>query len=149
MNEWKETTSMSPSGCHLDHYKTAHDLDNRVTALHVAMLNLPVMHGFAPEPWTHSITLLIEKDEGQPIMTCLCVIHLFEADFNLFLKVVYDKHLVRKNAEKSNVLNDQQHGSHPLWMTTDALFLAHLEKDLIRQTKSKRSYGQQCYGVSL
>jgi hypothetical protein len=138
MKEWKETTSTSPSGRHLGHYKTTL-LDDRMTALHVAMLNLPVMHGFAPERWTHSITPLIEKDEGQPFLTRLRVIHLFEPDYNLFLKVVYGKHLVG-NAEKSNALNDQQHGSRPRRMTKDALFLSGLEKDLIRQTKSNSAH---------
>ena len=138
MKEWKETTSTSPSGRHLGHYKTAL-LDNRVTVLHVAMLNLPIMYGFVPEHWTHSITPLIEKDEGKPFLTRLRVINLFKADYSLFLKVVYGKQLVR-NAEKSNALNDQQHGSRSRWMTTDALFLARLEKDLIRQTKSNSAH---------
>ena len=48
VKEWKETTSTSPSGRHLGHYKTAL-FDDWITALHVAMLNLPIMHGFAPE----------------------------------------------------------------------------------------------------
>ena len=112
VKEWKETTSTSPSGRHLGHYKTAR-FDNRITALHVAMLNLPIMHGFAPERWTHSVTPLIEKDEG--------------------------KRMVR-NAEKDHALNDQQHGSRPRRMTTDALFLSRLEKDLIRQIKSNSAH---------
>ena len=70
VKDWKETTSTSPSGRHLGHYKTA-ILDDRITALHVAMINLPIMHGFAPERWTHSVTPLIEKDEGKPYVTWL------------------------------------------------------------------------------
>ena len=122
VKDWKETTSTSPSGRHLGHYKTAL-LNDRLTALHVAMLNLPIMYGFAPERWTHSITPLIEKDEGKPFLTRLRVIHLFEADYNLFLKLLYGKRMVR-NAEKANALHDQQHGSRPRRMTTDALFLS-------------------------
>jgi hypothetical protein len=46
VQEWKETTSTSPSGRHLGHYKTAL-LNERLTALHVAMLNsMPIMYGF-------------------------------------------------------------------------------------------------------
>ena len=44
------------------------------------------------------------------------------------------------NAEKAMALNDQQHGSRPRRMTTDALFLARLEKDLIRQTKANSAH---------
>jgi hypothetical protein len=44
------------------------------------------------------------------------------------------------NAEQSQALNDQQHGSRPRRMTTDALFFARLEKDLLRQTKSNSAH---------
>ena len=135
---WKETTSTSPSGRHLGHYKTA-ILDARLTRLHVDLLNLPIACGFAPDRWTRSITPLLEKDDGKPYLTRLRVIHLFEADYNLFLKLIYGRRLV-KNAETANALNDQQHGSRPRRMTTDALFLARLEKDLIRQTKANSAH---------
>ncbi len=75
------------------------------------------------------------KGRGKPYLTRLRVIHLFEADYSLFLKIVFDKRLVR-NREKHDALNDQQHGSRPRRMTTNASFLFRLEKDLIRQTKS-------------
>jgi hypothetical protein len=35
----------------------------------------------------------------------------------------------------NHAMNDQQHGSRPRRMTTDTLFLARFEKDLIRQPK--------------
>ena len=135
---WKETTSTSPSGRHLGHYRTA-ILDPRVARLHTDMLNIPIASGFAPDRWLLSVTPLIEKDEGLPYLTRLRVIHLFEADYNLFLKLVYGRRMVQ-NAEKANALNDQQHGSRPRRMTTDALFLARLEKDLIRQTKANSAH---------
>ena len=135
---WKETTSTSPSGRHLGHYRTA-ILDAEVTGLHTALLNLPISCGFALERWTHSVTPLIEKDPGTPYLTRLRVIHLFEADYNLFLKLIYGRRMV-SNAEKAEALNDQQHGSRPRRMTTDALFLSRLEKDLIRQTKSNSAH---------
>ena len=40
-----------------------------------------------------------------------------------------------KNSERKHAMNDQQHGSRPRRMTTDALFLARFEKDFIRQLK--------------
>ncbi|KAI2513930.1 hypothetical protein MHU86_314 [Fragilaria crotonensis] len=135
---WKESTSTSPSGRHLGHYRTA-ILDLDVAALHTDLLNLPITNGFAPDRWTHSVTPLIEKDAGRPYLTRLRVIHLFEADYNLFLKIIYGRRMV-KNAEQAQALNDQQHGSRPRRMTTDALFLARLEKDLIRQTKANSAH---------
>jgi hypothetical protein len=138
VKNWKESTSTSPSGRHLGHYKTA-ILDDDITQLHVDMLNLPIQLGFAPERWTHSVTPMIEKDEGKPFLTRLRVIHLFEADYNLFLKILFGKRMV-SNGERCHALNDQQHGSRPRRMTMDALFLARLEKDLIRQTKTNAAH---------
>jgi hypothetical protein len=41
LQKWKETTSTSPSGRHLGHYKTALLLDDDILQLHVDMLNIP------------------------------------------------------------------------------------------------------------
>jgi hypothetical protein len=38
---------------------------NFVEAL-VKMINLPLRHGFAPKRWCTSITVMIEKDPGNP-----------------------------------------------------------------------------------
>ena len=97
-------------------------------------VNFPITHGFAPDRWTHSVIPLIEKEEGRPCLTRLRVIRLFEADYNLFLKIIYGRRMV-KNGERNHAMNDQQHGSRPRRMTTGALFLARSKKYLIRQLK--------------
>jgi hypothetical protein len=73
---WKESTSTSPSGRHLGHYKaiiTDPDLKkqdpekshlreretNFVSAL-VKMLNLPLKYGFTPKRWYTLVTVMIE-----------------------------------------------------------------------------------------
>ena len=94
------------------------------------MINFPITYVFAPERWTRLVTPLIEKEEGLLYLTHLHVIHLSEADYNLFLKIIYGQQRV-KNGERNHAMNDQQHGSRPRRMTTDALFLARFEKDLI------------------
>jgi hypothetical protein len=96
VQQWKETTSTSPSGRHLGHYKIA-ILDDEVAQLHVDMINFPITYGFAPERWTRSVTLLIKKEEGLPYFTRLRVIHLFEADYNIFLKIIYGPRRMAKN----------------------------------------------------
>ena len=81
-------------------------LDDEVAQLLVDMINFPITHGFAPDRWTHSVTPLIEKEEGKPYLTRLRVIHLFEADYNIFLKIIYGWRMV-KNDERNHVMNDQ------------------------------------------
>ena len=49
-------------------------------------------------------------DKGKPFLTCLQIIHLFEADYNLFLKILFGRRMV-SNGKRYNALNDQHHSS--------------------------------------
>ena len=62
------------------------------------------------------------------------MINLFEADYNLSLKLLYGYNMVRR-AEKVDKLNDQRHGSWPRRTAIDALFLNRPSKDLINELK--------------
>jgi hypothetical protein len=79
--------------------------------------------------------ILIEKDSGQqPKITRLRIIHLFEADFNLFLTLIWGSRLV-KRAVSLNLLNNGQHGSIPRSKATDPIMLTQLTTDLCRILK--------------
>ncbi|KAI2491161.1 hypothetical protein MHU86_23388 [Fragilaria crotonensis] len=77
---------------------------------------------------------MIEKDQGHPKITRLRIIHLFEADFNFFLKLQWCSRLVRRADEKS-LLNDGQHGSVPRRTAMDPIMLTKLTTDLCRTLK--------------
>jgi hypothetical protein len=55
---------------------------------------------------------MIEKQPGCPRINKLRVIHLYEADYNLFLKIIWARHLVW-HAHDLNKLNAGQAGSRP------------------------------------
>ena len=74
---------------------------------------------------------MIEKDKGNPCIHRLRIIHLFEADYNLFLKLMWGSRLVRR-ALKLGVLNDGQHGSVPGRTTMDPIMLNQLTTDTCR-----------------
>jgi hypothetical protein len=59
---------------------------------------------------------------------------LFEADFNLFLKIVWASCLV-KQAVALDLLNAGQHGSVPRRTTKDRIMLTHLTTDLCHLLK--------------
>jgi hypothetical protein len=107
--KWKERTSTSPSGRHLGHYKaiildaadkmtqrTASPLDDLIT-----MINLPLTYGFAPTRWCKSITVMIAKDPGSSRIERIRVIHLFEADYNFTLKLLWGKRLVYQGEDNN------------------------------------------------
>jgi hypothetical protein len=78
---------------------------------------------------------MLEKDTGAPRINQLRIIHLFEVDFNLFLKLQWGSCLV-KHAGKHDLLNDgQQHASKPERVSMDPVMLTQLTTDLSRLLK--------------
>jgi hypothetical protein len=132
-SQWKEKTSTSPSGRHLGHYKAIIQNETLLTCL-TKFLNLILEKGLVLTRWCNAVNIMIEKDNGQPKITRLCIIHLFEADLNFFLKLQWGSRLVRR-ADTHNLLNDGQHGSVPRRTAMDPIMLTELTTDLCRQLK--------------
>ena len=131
--KWKETTSTSPSGRHLGHYK-AITHDAVLLQCLTDFLHITVNSGLPVTRWCNAVNILIEKDPGKPKINRLRIIHLFEADFNYFLKLIWGSRLV-KRATTLNLLNDGQHGSVPRRTAMDPIMLTQLTTDLCRLLK--------------
>jgi hypothetical protein len=108
--KWKESTSTSPSGRHLGHYKAIIQDDLLLNNL-TKFMQIVVESGMTLTRWCNAVNIMIEKDHGQPKITRLRIIHLFEADFNFFLKLQWGSRLV-KRAVQEDLLNDGQHGRY-------------------------------------
>ena len=61
--------------------------------------------------------------------------HLYEADYNLFLKLQWGSRLVR-HGEKHKGLNDQNFGSRKDWTAMDPVLLKQLSYNLSRQSRT-------------
>jgi hypothetical protein len=72
--------------------------------------------------WCNAVNVMIEKDIGQPKLTRLRIIHLFEAALNFFLKLLWGSRLVRR-ADQHNLLHTGQHGSSPRRTAMDPIML--------------------------
>jgi hypothetical protein len=132
-SKWKERTSKSPSGRHLGHYKALIQNKTLLSSL-TKFLQLIVDKGLVLHRWCNAVNIMIEKDQGHPKITRLRIIHLFEADFNFFLKLQWGSRLVRRADEKS-LLNNGQHGSVPRRTAMDPIMLTELTTDLCRTLK--------------
>jgi hypothetical protein len=130
---WKETTSTSPSGRHLGHYKALIQEPILLKCL-TQFLNIIISKGLTMRRWCNAVNIMIEKDIGQPKLTRLRIIHLFEADLNFFLKLQWGSRLVRR-ADKHNLLHSGQHGSSPRRTAMDPIMLTQLTTDLSRLLK--------------
>jgi hypothetical protein len=114
--KWRESTTTSPSGRHLGHYKillrleVAGEKDNGVN---VSIMILEVYHkilmtaltlGLGLTRWKNISTCMIEKKPGVTKIDKMHVIHLFEADYNLVLKILWARQAVW-NAHQKRALN--------------------------------------------
>jgi hypothetical protein len=94
---WCESTSTSPSGRHLGHYKTllkpltSDDLEynedqlnadrNALLHAHLNIINYCLKHGYSMERWKDILNIMILKEPGNTKIHRLRVLHLFEADY--------------------------------------------------------------------
>jgi hypothetical protein len=125
---WSENTSTSPSKRHLGHYKALIQ-DTRLLQCLTWFIQVVTSRGIAVSRWCHATNVLIEKDAGRPAIHRLRIIHLFEADYNLFLKLQWGHRLIRR-ADELNLLNDGQYGSRPGRMAIEPVMLLQLTTDL-------------------
>jgi hypothetical protein len=74
---WKETTSTSPSGCHLGlrrlpavpfNNKDLDKLRASILAVQTHIINIPLYLGFSPKRWQVVINAMLEKTPGTPLL---------------------------------------------------------------------------------
>jgi Reverse transcriptase (RNA-dependent DNA polymerase) len=122
--KWNERTTTSPSGRHLGHYKLlirlqVYDESNNNINLSQQILNVyytiattTAKLGRSLERWCNVTTMMIEKVKGCSRIDKLRVIHLYEADYNLLLKIMWARKGVWY-AHNKDALADGQAGSRP------------------------------------
>ena len=74
------------------------------------MINLIIKSGRSIPRWQKWINIMIEKDKNSPIIDRLRILQLFEADMNMFLKVIVANRMMYF-ANKHCHINKLQYGS--------------------------------------
>jgi Reverse transcriptase (RNA-dependent DNA polymerase) len=145
--KWRERTTTSPCGRHLGHYKVLLKLnildeeDNNINIsrtilkLYYQITIIAVRLGCTLDRWSVVSTCMIEKIIGNPRIDKLRVIHLFEADYNLILKLIWSRRAVWQ-AHCCNVLNHGQSGSRPGRRAIDVVIMKEMKYQYARFTKT-------------
>jgi hypothetical protein len=147
--KWNEKTTTSPSGRHLGHYKCMLRPDNcddlygdhyqdpkdKIFQVYYDILNSAIKLGISLERWQQSTTTMIEKIPGCPKINKLRVIHLYEADYNIILKIIWARKLVW-HAHDNDKLNDGQAGSRPGRNAIDVIIQKEMKYLFSRLTKT-------------
>ena len=131
--KWREATSTSPSGRHLGHYRAIIQDDTLLSCL-TKFLDIIVQRGISLSRWQHAVNVMLEKDAGCPKINRLRIIHLFEADFNFFLKLLWGHRLVHR-AHEFKMINTGQYGSVPGRTAIELVMLNQISNDICRTNK--------------
>ena len=126
--KWRESTTTSPSGRHLGIYRAVaiasddkakefQDQDkNKITTQQKAteILDLMYMLGFLAislgcflKRWTDVLNIMIYKKAGDINLDRLRVIHLFEADFNLLVGIIFAQHALQYLTQNDKIHKNQ------------------------------------------
>jgi hypothetical protein len=109
-----EKTASSYSGRGVHHYKAcsegSHDgTADLVSAVHAAMMTVPLSAGFCPEKWKQSVDLMLEKIPGVPRSNKLRIIQLLEVDLNQILRIMFARNISLLAKEQSGIFSEHQY----------------------------------------
>jgi len=104
-----EMTRSSASGIHFGHY-IAGTFNPKILVVNATLANIPLCTGFTYVRWKTGLNVMIEKMAGNFNVKKLCIILLFEADFNANNKWICCA--VMYKAEQEHLLADEQFSSH-------------------------------------
>jgi hypothetical protein len=154
---WRESTTTSPSGLHLGHYKAmlarhqyseVTEQDNRdmiikrdelcrrqavLLELHLQMINYALSHGYSFKRWQTVANTMLFKEPGNIKIHRTRVIHIYEADYNLAMGLKWNEALYK--ADNKQLLHPGQYGSRPNRRATDPVLLEELQLEMSRITR--------------
>ena len=160
---WKESTTTSPSGVHLCHYKaliarhqyshvqdedsamsqseaTQTELRNElnhmqqsIRELHLQLINYALERGYSYKRWQKKANTILFKEQNNIKIHRTRVIHLYKADYNLVLGLKWRAALYQ--AETSKILHDGQFGSRPRRNAVEPVMLEKLQLKVSRATR--------------
>ena len=121
--KWKESTTILPSGRHLDHHhsllspdgtqynKDKEDFSDRMWHIHLNMTS--IMRSSMKKTltrWLTSIVMLLPKDTGRSKIHRLRIINTYESEYNLVLKYFWLKQGMHKAKSNQWLENNQTEG---------------------------------------
>jgi ribonuclease HI len=147
--KWRESTTTSPSGCHLGHDKAAVNMpppmdddeanfSNTYFEVKTRLLNIALQHCHIYPRWKRIVNALIEKIPGLPILGKIRVIHIIESDINLLMGIAWGRKLMWQG-EELQVFGEEQSGGRKGKRCQDVLLFKQLVYSILRLSKSNGS----------
>ncbi len=149
VKKWDEGTSTSPSGIDLGHIHALiqrHSIDKEdsefdelemqrkeLIRAHVVLINYALRFGYSYQRWKTVVNIMIEKDQNNPKIHRLRVIHIYEWDYNLLLGMQWREMIY--NSETLGTLNEGQFGSRPGHRASDVTMIEEMKNEISRASR--------------
>jgi hypothetical protein len=144
--KWTESTSTSPSGKHLGHYKALLSLGleqdppikplaDAIIELQLQLSNVALTYGHVYDRWKQIVSVMIEKKPGLFLLEKLRTIHLFEADYNWLLGLVFGRRMVYGAEDQQHLFNGQW-GARPGRSTEQPALYKTMSYEISRLTRT-------------
>jgi hypothetical protein len=153
--KWRESTSTSPSGIHLGHYKSLIEeiydknedqfvQDPGMTAdqewiltLHLRVVNMALKTEQSLIRWQRANNICIPKKKDCRDVDSFRNIHIYECDLNAMLSIKWNEAL--SQAEKSNIIHSSQFGGRTKHSSQMPILLEIIQQDIARTTRNEYS----------
>jgi hypothetical protein len=112
----------------------------QIQQIQADVINLPIGIGFSPTRWQVVINAMLEKIPRKPMLHKLRVIHILEADYNLALKEIFGRRLMR-NCEQYGTLGNRQDGFRKGRSTMQTLLQNELLNDYNKRLRLNNFVG--------
>ena len=144
--KWTESTSTSASGKHLGHCKALLSLGleqeppikplaDAIIELQLQLSNVALTCGHVYDRWKNIVSVMIEKKPGLFLLEKLRTIHLFEADCNWTLGLVFGRRMAC-SAEEQRHLSNSQWGARPGRSTEQPELYKTMSYEISRLTRT-------------
>jgi hypothetical protein len=156
----KTASSLSGRGVH--QYKACDEgsedrLADIQSAIHAAMMPVPLATGFWPERWKKAIDVMLEKIPGVVRSNKSRIIQLLEADLNQVLRIAFSRNIAKLAKNSKGIISDQQYGrAHATCMTpvlnkllTVQLIIQKRTEGIVFDNDAKGLYDRIISGVVL
>ena len=149
MRKWRESTSTSPSGRHLGHYKVLVATPDRslqenefnklkeyqsdIKRCYIGLINYCILHNYSLKRWKSIINCMIYKEPGNVKIHRLRVIHIFEADQSTLWAARWREKIRQSISDKT--IHPGQFGGLPGRSATSITFLEELRFEYAELTR--------------
>lgn len=157
IRRWRESTTTSPSGRHLGHYRSLlppptfdqeeYDAspEGQILSVHLQILNFCAQSGHSLTRWHNIVTMVIPKEHNNFKIHRLRVIHLYEAD----LTALFSTWSRRMITASHNHLNEGSYGARPGKSSIDPAFITLLQTEIAAVSRTNLvlapNDAAQCY----